>query len=149
MGLNPKQEKFCIEYAKTGNAKQSVIAAGYNTTSPGSAEVTGHRLLRNANVKQRLMELAEEVKNEAIADVKEMQERLTQIIRQQMDEEVIVTETDFEGGSTARIMKKTAAIKDVIGAINTLGKMQGCFIEKVDVTANMPVVISGGEALED
>jgi phage terminase small subunit len=141
MPLNPKQEAFCLEYAKSGNAKQSVIAAGYKVTTDASAAARGAQLLRNVNVKQRLSELAAEVKSASIADIQEMQEKLTQIIRQQTQEEVVVTELDCEGGSTARIMKKTAAIKDVISAVNTLGKMQGCFIDKVDVSGDVGVVI--------
>ena len=50
--LNIQQRKFVTEYLKTGNAKQSAIAAGY---SEKTAEVTGSRLLRNVKVKAALV----------------------------------------------------------------------------------------------
>lgn len=47
--LTPKQERFVSEYLIDLNATQAAIRAGY---SPRSAEVEGHRLLRNAKVAQ-------------------------------------------------------------------------------------------------
>ena len=37
--MNPKQKKFCDEYIKSGNAKQSAIKAGY---SPKTAYSIGN-----------------------------------------------------------------------------------------------------------
>jgi phage terminase small subunit len=52
--LNIRQEKFCKEYAKTGNAMQSYISAGY---SSNGAKVSACKLLTHANIKKRLEEL--------------------------------------------------------------------------------------------
>lgn len=146
--LTPKQERFCLEYAKCGNARQAYISAGYSHKKDSTADVNACRLLKNDKVKARLAELAEEVKNDSIADIQEMQETLTKIIRQKMTEEVIVTEGTGEGCSEAKSVDKGPAIKDVINAINTLGKMQGLFKEKVEVEAIIPV-FSGEDELED
>lgn len=148
MALSVKQERFCLEYAKSGNQRQAYLKAGYNVKSDEAADASASRLLRNAKVKERLAELAEEAKNASIADVVEMQQTLTSIIRKQMTEEVVVVESVGDYMSEARKMDKEPSIKDIINAITTLGKIQGVFSEKlkVDVT---PVVISGGEDLED
>lgn len=45
--MTPRQERFVSEYLIDLNATQAAIRAGY---SPRSAEVEGHRLLRNAKV---------------------------------------------------------------------------------------------------
>lgn len=45
--LTAKHQRFVEEYLVDLNAKQAAIRAGY---SPRSAEVTGHRILRDANV---------------------------------------------------------------------------------------------------
>ena len=140
--LTPKQEKFCIEYAKCGNARQAYISAGYSHKKDSTVDVNACRLLKNDKVKERLAELYEAAKNDAIADVQEMQETLTKIIRQSLTEEVIVVEGSGEGCSLARTMEKTPAIKDVINAINTLGKMQGLFTEKVEQQVDMSLNIS-------
>ena len=145
MALTIKQEKFCIEYAKSDNARQAYKKAGYKCKNDASVDASASQLLRNPKVKERLAELTEEVKNNAIADIQEMQETLTKIIRQNIEEEVIM----FDPASGIQREKKTPAVKEIISAINTLGKMQGAFIEKLDVTGSMPVVIAGDDALED
>lgn len=145
MALTIKQEKFCIEYAKSGNARQAYKKAGYKCKNDASVDASASQLLRNPKVKERLAELTEEVKNNAIADIQEMQETLTKIIRQNIEEEVIM----FDPASGIQREKKTPAVKEIISAINTLGKMQGAFIEKLDVTGSMPVVISGEGELHD
>lgn len=135
--LNERQEKFCLEYARCGNATESAKIAGY---SEKTARSIGQRLLTYVDIKNRLQELAKIAEDAKIADIKEMQQRLTSIIRQETEEEVIVVEGDGEGCSSARIMKKKPACKDVISAIEKLGKMQGAFTEKVALEIT-PVVI--------
>lgn len=149
--LTPKQEKFCIEYLKTGNARQAYIAAGYSVKKLSTADVSACRLLKNDKVQRRLAELTEEAKNSSVADIQEMQERLTEIIRQSFEEEVIVIEGCGEGCSEARKVAKKPAIKDVINAINTLGKMQGAFVNKIeaDIDMELNISIDYGEDNED
>lgn len=142
MALSVKQEKFCLEYAKSGNQRQAYLKAGYKCKNEASADASASQLLRNPKVKERLAELAEEIKNASIADVTEMQQALTNIIRQQMDEEVIVVESVGDFISEARTMNKKPAIKDVISAINTLGKMQGLFVDKVQQEVDMDLNIT-------
>lgn len=139
--LSPKQEKFCLEYAKCGNERQAYIKAGYKHTTDASTDAAASRLLRNVRVQKRLQEIAEEVKNNSIADITEMQEILTQIIRQKFEEECFVVEGKGEGITVAAKKKKTAAAKDIINAINTLGKMQGAFVEKVEQNVDMDLNI--------
>lgn len=149
LALTMKQEKFCIEYAKSGNARQAYKTAGYSCKSDEATDAAASRLLSQVKVKERLAELAEEIKSASIADITEMQQTLTKIIRQQLEEEVIIVESTGDFSTEARIMNKKPAIKDVIQAVNTLGKMQGAFVEKVDLTGAVPVVISGEDELED
>lgn len=148
LALSAKQEKFCLEYAKSGNQRQAYLLAGYNVKSDEAADANASRLLRNDKVQSRLAELYEEAKNASIADIVEMQQTLTKIIRQQLTEEVIVVESVGDYMSEARKMDKEPSIKDIINAINTLGKIQGVFSDKLKVDIN-PIVISGGEDLED
>lgn len=137
--LTPRQEKFCIEYAASGNAYKSAIAAGY---SENYAKGNANKLLENVRVNTRLQELKEKAESEKIADIKEMQEKLTAIIRQELTEEVIVIEGVGEGCSEARTMDKDPSIKEIINAINTLGRMQGAFVDKVEQQVDMELNIS-------
>ena len=142
LALSVKQEKFCLEYAKSGNQTQAYLKAGYSVKNDATAAANASRMLKNANVKARLAELAEEAKNASIADIVEMQQTLTKIIRQQLTEEVIVVESVGDFMSEARKMDKNPAIKDIISAITTLGKMQGLFIDKVQQEVDMDLNIT-------
>lgn len=52
--MTEQQEKFAIEYARTGNATQSAIVAGY---SEDSARQQGSRLLTKADIVQKVEEI--------------------------------------------------------------------------------------------
>lgn len=60
--MNPKQEKFALEYLRTGNGKQSAISAGY---ARRTAEVTASRLLRNDKVKKYIESVQDSIRREA------------------------------------------------------------------------------------
>lgn len=132
MALTVRQEKFCLEYAKSGNARQAYRAAGYSCKKESTADVNACNLLKNPKIKERLAELAAEVKTSAIADIVEMQQILTAIMRQEKTEEVI--------GMGGEITEKRPSIKNVIDAIEKLGKMQGAFTERTEVEIS-PIVI--------
>lgn len=149
MALTIKQEKFCIEYAKSGNARQAYISAGYKCSNDNATDAAASRLLSQVKVKERLAELAKEVEDASIADITEMQQKLTEIIRQQLEEEVIVTESVGDFMTEAKKINKKPAIKDVINAINTLGKMQGAFIDKVQQEIDMDLNITVDYGDED
>ncbi len=130
-GLTPRQEQFCMEYAASGNAYRSAIAAGY---SEAYAKGNVNKLVENVSVKERLAELAEAAKNEKIADIQEMQEVLTNIIRQNMTEQVLT--------SDGYMVSKKPAVKDVINAVNSLGRMQGAFVDKIEADVDMDLNIT-------
>ena len=146
--LSVKQEAFCLHYAKSGNATQAYKDAGYKHKTDTVARVESTRLLANPNIKARLQQLAEQMASEKIADCREIQEILTEILRGQKREEQIVVESDLDGCSTARIMERKPQMKDVIKAGETLAKMQGGFDNKVQVEITVPV-FGGEDELED
>lgn len=139
MALTEKQEKFVLEFAKCGNATQAYINSGYKYKNEKVATSLASRLLSKDDVKARLREIHEETKNNSIADIEEMQSVLTKIIREQLDEEVLMTEGDGEGMSHVVSKRKQAALKDRLRAIELLTKMQGGFIDKVQIEGNVPV----------
>ena len=122
--LTPRQEKFCLEYAACGNATQAYIKAGYKHKA-NSATVKASQLLKNADIQARLQELATELKQTKIAEIVECQEILTKIARDE-----------------------TAENADRIKAIQTLLKVQGAFVTKINLQTT-PIVIAGGDKLED
>ena len=139
--MTARQERFCQEFAKTGNATLSAINAGY---SEKTANEEGSRLLANVSIQERIRELQGEIKNQNIMDAREMQEHLTSIIRQESQEEVIVVEGCGDGISEAVTKTKTPSQSDRIKAIQLLARMQG--VLDSGNTVNVLVPLFGGES---
>ena len=134
--LTAKQTKFCYEYANCGNATQSAINAGY---AEKTAYSQGQRLLKKDYIQSFLKALTDEYSTDKIASATEVQERLTEIIRGEALEEVIVVVGTGEGRSEAVTKTKGPSTRDVIRAIETLAKMQGLFREDPIVNLYLPV----------
>ena len=143
--MTARQIAFCLAYAGSGNATQSAIEAGY---SEKTANEQGARLLANVSVQNYIKELQEQNASKKIADAREMQEVLTSIIRQEMEEENIVVEGCGDGISEAVIKKKKSSHKDVLKAIDLLGRMQGAFTNQTTLNVMIPV-FGGEDNLED
>lgn len=148
MNLTIRQERFCLEYAKTGNATDAYRKAGYAGTNYSTIAVNASRLLKTDKVKTRLAELANKMASEKIANASEIQERLTRILRMEETEDTVVVEGIEKGVSEAKIIERRPQLKDVIQAGTTLAKMQGAFNNEVKLTLTVPV-IGGDEKLED
>ena len=142
MKLNTNQEKFCLEYAASGNATASYQKV-YGVTDETVSASCASKLLKNAKIQARLKELADELASAKIADSRELQERLTSILRGEVTEEQILP-------SGERVPRKVL-IKDVLKATELLCRIQGLFLDKsqVNVTSNVPIVIAGGDCLAD
>lgn len=128
MEFTPKQEKFCQEFVKCGNASEA-YRLSYNAKNmkPETINRKAKELLDIGKISARIAELNAEIKSAAIADAREIQETLTKLLRGEIQEECVVVEGVGEGCSEAKIVNKQVTPKDRIKAGETLAKMQGCF----------------------
>ena len=85
---------------------------------------------------------------EKIAGIREIQERLTAILRGEIQEDQIVVEGCGDGVSAATNVKREVQMKDRLKAGELLAKMQGGFDTKLQVELTRPV-FGGEEGLED
>ena len=76
--LNPKQILFVQEYLKTSNMTQSAITAGY---SARTAYAQASRLLKDVRVKNYIEAIRERLDDDKIADIQEVMEYLTSVMR--------------------------------------------------------------------
>lgn len=136
--LNNRQERFCREYAASGNGYQSAKAAGY---SENYSLFGVSKLLKNDRVQERLKELYTAQNNELIAKGTELKQRLTQIARGETAEEVVITEGTGEGRSEARLIMKKASVKDQLKAIELLGRMGGMFTANLNIDSDVELNI--------
>lgn len=116
---NHRHERFAQLIAQGKPASHAYIQAGYKARG-NAAETNAARLLRNAQVQQRLAEIAAEIESRAIADAEEIQRFLTAVMRGEVTEELL----DRFG----QIQTLKATAKDRIKAAELLGRAQGVFV---------------------
>ena len=104
--MNERQKKFAELYAQSGNTVQSAIGAGY---SENYAIGRGYELLENVGIKQYIQELTAKEQKKRILTAAERQAILT---------EIAVNEREKP--------------QDRIKAIDTLNKMTGEYITKIE-----------------
>ena len=135
MKLNPRQEKFCIEYAKTGNATTAYQSAGFQSKSKESAQANSARLLADEKIQSRLKELTEELKSESIASIEELQQGLTKIFRGQATTPLMTKDGE--------VVEVPVSSKDRLKAAEILCKTFGAFLNRQELAISevLPVVI--------
>ena len=148
MELNPKYKKFADEYLIDLNATKAYKAV-YKVKDDNAAGVGGNRLLRNPKINAYIKEQLNKLHNEKTADAREIIEYLTSVMRGMSKSEVIVVEGKGDGCSKAVKIKKSPDEKERLKAAELLGKRFGLFNEKFEVDGAIPVVIKGGEDLEE
>ena len=111
--LNGRQRDFVLRYAKSGIMKQAALEAGY---SRGSIKAVIYNLSKNPKVQAAIHELRADDEEATIASIKELREWWTSIIRG--------TGKAGEG----------AELKEQLKASDLLGKSQGAFLDRLDLT---------------
>ena len=76
--LTARRTRFIQEYAMCGNAAEAARRAGY---SDKTAEKKGYRLLQIPEIKEGVEKTLEALKKDSIADLQEVQEFLTAVLR--------------------------------------------------------------------
>lgn len=132
--MTQRQEIFCLEYAKSGNATQSYLKAGYKPQKQHAAESAAARLLRNVEVESRIKELAKEMTSERIMDATEIQEFLTKIIRGEV--------TDFYTLKDGTTIETPLTVAMRLKAADQLARIQGLYINRheMDIDAT-PIIL--------
>lgn len=109
--MNERQKKFAEYYAQSGNATKSAVQAGYSEKFAGQ---NADKLLKNTNIAEYIRELTEKAQDERIMTARERQAVLSDIARSGDDQ-------------------------DRIRAIDTLNKMTGEYVTKIEGNVNAEV----------
>lgn len=113
--LPPKRRAFVLEYLRTGNATEAARRAGYS-----HPKEEGVRLLSFAAVRSAIEAFRAPAEESEIASVDELRRRLTRWLRNGV--------IDADGGALLAMEPK-----DVLKALELLGKSQGAFVERREV----------------
>jgi len=141
--LTQKQETFCLQYFRLGNATKAALIAGYNSRN---ARIIAAENLSKLNIQTRLGALRQAAEDASIASVVERKQVLTEIVRGRFSDffdkkltrkrlksaalqEIRITE--FVGGKDGRAHEKTTTIKlnNPVQAIAELNKMEKIYTE--------------------
>ncbi len=132
--MTEKQKRFCIEYLIDLNATQAAIRAGY---SKKTAKVIGQENLTKPDIKKYIEQQLKQIKNEKIADVQEVLEYLTAVMRGEQKEQVAL----FTGEGMQKLVQKDVSAKDRLKAAELIGKRYGLFTEKMELQGSTTVYI--------
>ena len=142
--MTPKQQKFCDEYIKTGNATQSAINAGY---SKKTAKQIGQENLTKLDLKVYINERLKAISDNTIATAEETLGILTKIVRGEHTEQVTTAEgeiiekhpdTNQVIKASAEILKRYPLAKDINinGNISTNNPFADLTVEELRMLAS-------------
>lgn len=140
--LTKKQRRFADEYLIDCNGTKAAIRAGY---SPRTANEQAAKLMANKKIKDYISEKLEEISSERLAEAQEVLEYLTAVMRGEHTEQTL----QLIGEGVQKIADIDVSAKERIKAAELIGKRYGMFKDNLDVGGSIPVVISGGDELED
>ena len=127
--MTERQKKFAEYYAQCGNAAQSAIQAGY---SKKYANTNASKLLQNTTITEYIKQLTEAAQTARIMTARERQAILSDIAKDKQNE-----------------------LSDRIRAIDTLNKMTGEYVAKIQAEVRTSAKLSdvfaqiGGEGLDE
>lgn len=162
--MTEKQKRFAEEYLIDLNATQAAIRAGY---SAKTANEQGARLLANVSVQQLIGEqMAKRSKRTGVNQDRVVLElakiafvKMTDVVNDEGEIRSGATDDDLaciesikykrSDSDTGVSEEREVKIASKLKALELLGKHLGMWNDKLDVSVNLPVVISGEEKLED
>ncbi len=133
-----KQQRFVDQYIISGNATQAAIKAGY---SKRSAYSVGQENLRKPVIKAAIDKRNAEIESEKTADMTEVMEYLTYVMRGEQTESVATAKGIYDN--------VPVSAKDRIKAAELIGKRHGAWTDKKEISGNMNIDIGMGDYDED
>ncbi len=163
--MTDKQKRFCDEYLIDLNATQAAIRAGY---SPGSAQQIGAENLSKPVIRVRIDKAIAERSKRTGANADRVVQELAKIaflqadtlidtqnatVRDDASQEdkacIASVKVKHTTGENINTEEREIRLYDKLKALELLGKHLGMFTDKVSIDSAIPVIISGGDRLED
>ena len=127
--ITEKQKIFCDEYLIDLNGTRAYKTAYPHVKSDGAARACASKLLTKGNIKAYIDEQLEKLHSEKVADVQEVMEYLTAVLRGESKAEIVVF-----GSEGAERMDKAPDEKEKLKAAELLGKRLGMWKDRVEVS---------------
>lgn len=136
--LTQKQQRFVDEYIISGNATQAAIKAGY---SKKTAKQMGTENLAKPIVKAAIEKRNAEIKSEKTADMTEVMEYLTSVMRGEQTESVATAKGVYENVEVSA--------KDRIKAAELIGKRNGAWTDRKIISGDVQIDVGMGDYDDD
>lgn len=132
--LTQKQRRFIDEYIISGNATQAAIKAGY---SKKTARKIGQENLTKPDIKAAIEKRNAEIQSEKTADMTEVMEYLTSVMRGEQTESVATSKGVYSNVEVSA--------KDRIKAAELIGKRNGAWTDKKEINGDLSIEIGMGD----
>lgn len=135
--MTEKQRLFADEYLKDLNGTRAYKTIYTTIKNDNVAAVRANTLLKQKDISDYISKRLEEIYNENTADIQEVMEYLTSVLRGESASAVLM----MSGNGMQKVTEKPPDEKERLKAAELLGKRFGMFKDNVDVTSNGKTVI--------
>ena len=135
--MTEKQRLFADEYLKDLNGTRAYKTIYTTIKNDNVAAVRANTLLKQKDISDYISKRLEEIHNENTADIQEVMEYLTSVLRGESASAVLM----LSGNGMQKVTEKPPDEKERLKAAELLGKRFGMFKDNVDITSNGKTVI--------
>ena len=135
--MTEKQKLFCDEYLIDLNGTRAYRTVYKTIKNDNVAGVRANKLLKQKDIAEYINKRLEEIHNENTANIQEVMEYLTSVMRGTSKANVLA----LAGDGYQEVIAKPPDEKDRLKAAELLGKRFGMFKDNVDITSNGKTVI--------
>lgn len=135
--MTEKQKLFADEYLIDLNGTRAYKKIYKNVKNDNVAAARASKLLKQKDIDEYLLEKLEKIHNENTADIQEVMEYLTSVMRGVSKSNVLA----LAGEEFQEVIAKPPDEKERLKAAELLGKRFGMFKNTVDVTSNGQTII--------
>ncbi|MFR2989586.1 MAG: terminase small subunit [Faecalibacillus sp.] len=135
--MTEKQKLFCDEYLIDLNGTRAYRTVYKTIKNDNVAGVRANKLLKQKDIAEYINKRLEEIHNENTANIQEVMEYLTSVMRGTSKANVLA----LAGDGYQEVIAKPPDEKERLKAAELLGKRFGMFKDNVDITSNGKTVI--------
>ena len=135
--MTEKQRLFADEYLKDLNGTRAYKTIYTTIKNDNVAAVRANTLLKQKDISDYISKRLEEIHNKNTADIQEVMEYLTSVLRGESASAVLM----MSGNGMQKVAEKPPDEKERLKAAELLGKRFGMFKDNVDITSNGKTVI--------
>ncbi len=136
--MTEKQKMFCNEYLIDLNGTRAYKAVYTNIKTDNAAAARASKLLDQDDINNYIQKRLKEIESERAADIQEVMEYLTSVMRGESKSSVL----SMCGDGCQETIEKPPDEKERLKAAELLGKRYRMFTDQVDLTSNgQPVIV--------